>query len=140
MGSPDDSPFQHYLWLHVCSGNISQVLCTRDSRGRVERLPASPLKCVECQADKDRLAMVSQHCLLPVYPSQDTGGMGSLALRSHWGTIQPCRGGYWKMPCATTPSANFTGVPFLEPRGRGLIPALQQWAKAVGWFLVSQKA
>lgn len=101
MGSPDDSPFQHYLWLHVCSGNISQVLCTRDSRGSVDRLPASPLKCVERQADGDRLAMVSQHCLLPIHLSQDTGGVGTQALRSHRGTIQSCRGGYWKMPCAT---------------------------------------
>lgn len=115
-GSPGDSPFQLsvascLLWKH-----LSSPLHWRQQRKGGK---ASPLTC-----DRSRLAMVSQHCLLSIYPSQDAGGVGSLALRSHWRTIQPCRGGYW---IAAACHCRWSGPAISRPHQRSLFRAKRTW-------------
>lgn len=58
MTVPSDSVASYLLWKHLSS----PLHWGQQRKG-------SSLKCVECQADRDRLAKVPQHCLLHRLPS-----------------------------------------------------------------------
>lgn len=88
----DEGGFLPSLWLHVCSGNISQVLCFGDNRLERHLASSSPTQCAERQALRDRLARPHGTALYPVYPFQCTRWSGQPSARAPLGNSPAMQG------------------------------------------------